>query len=167
MGAIAQFLPWRPASATRSCTDSTPPGSFTSVPDGNRAPRGNTLLTARVTLVTKGTPLGQIKLSTLAELLNRLPASRTLPMARVWLWVSNVPAANSTLPEASRTAAASTVPAGSTNGWVRVAATGKRVPDGSNRGLLSTSKLSVAPAGNKVPASRVTPLPGTTTVPPV
>ncbi len=147
-GAMAQSLPWRPTSSGRNCTESTPLGSLTLVPAGISPPLGRALLPSSMTMLLftlarctcgSGTPLGQVMDRSWVPWVNSVPASRRVPATRVRGSPSRVPAANSRLPEASRIAAASTVPAGSTRVWSRVAVTGRRVPAATVSPLIGRS----------------------------
>ncbi|MNL02324.1 hypothetical protein D3C87_1228260 [compost metagenome] len=118
---------------------------MTSVPFGISAPTGSATLPLSVTTLSspskpgRATPFGHVMARTLTSCPITLPASSRMPAVKVCSVASKVPAAWTILPALSRTAAASTVPAGKVSFWFRTTSTGRRVLARKLRALTGTS----------------------------
>ena len=134
IGASARVRPWVPSAPVgRRSTISTPPGSTTSVSDGTMAPLANA--SGRASFIATGsvTPFGHVVAPISACAGRRKPAASCMPGARFSGACSTVPAACTTLPLSSSTAAPSTMPAGSVRPCASGIAEGSSVPAGKVR----------------------------------
>lgn len=130
-GSIAAAAHSLPAPSGRRFTEVTPAGSLMLVAAGSSAPSGSVRAPLSTNLPSpgSGTPLGHTTPDSVAADGRRMPAPRRVPTGSVTLAPPTMlPAANSSVPEASRTSALSTVPTFSSSALASTLATGITCP---------------------------------------